>query len=170
MAANQTGNARRIIGKPHTDKSYNILRTFWELQCAPESWRITILQGDWQRADVLALMASVDCFVSLHRSEGFGLGMAEAMFLGKPVIGTSFSGNTEFLTEETGFPVPYHMRAVEQGEYPYSAGNSWAEPDIRTAAGMMRSVACRTDEVRSKALRDRPTLNSTTAKKSWVAW
>ena len=115
--------------------------------------RITIMQGDWGRADILALMASVDCFVSLHRSEGFGLGMAEAMFLGKPVIGTAFSGNTEFLTEETGYPVPYQMRAVEQGEYPYSAGNSWAEPDIRIAAGMMRSVASRTDEMRNKALR-----------------
>ena len=115
--------------------------------------RITILQGDWQRADILALMASVDCFVSLHRSEGFGLGMAEAMFLGKPVIGTAFSGNAEFLTAETGYPVPYQMRAVEQGEYPRSVGNSWAEPDIRIAAGMMRSVASRTDEVRSKALR-----------------
>lgn len=115
--------------------------------------RITILQGDWQRADVLALMASVDCFVSLHRSEGFGLGMAEAMFLGKPVIGTAFSGNTEFLTGETGYPVPYQMRAVEQGEYPYSEGNSWAEPDVRIAAGAMRSVASRIDEVSNRALR-----------------
>ena len=129
-------------------------KTTLELEAiAARDRRIAILQGDWQRADVLALMASVDCFVSLHRSEGFGLGMAEAMFLGKPVIGTAFSGNTDFLTGETGYPVPYQMRAVEQGEYPYSAGNSWAEPDVRIAAEMMRSVASRTDEVRSKALR-----------------
>jgi glycosyltransferase involved in cell wall biosynthesis len=115
--------------------------------------RITILQGDWQRADILTLMSSVDCFVSLHRSEGFGLGMAEAMFLGKPVIGTAYSGNADFLTEETGFPVPHQICAVKQGEYPHSAGNSWAEPDLRIAAEMMRTVASRTNEVRSKALR-----------------
>jgi hypothetical protein len=79
--------------------------------------------------------------------------MAEAMLLGKPVIGTAFSGNTEYLTAETGYPVPYQMRLVKEGEYPHATGNSWAEPHIRIAADLMRSVATRTDDVRNKALR-----------------
>jgi glycosyltransferase involved in cell wall biosynthesis len=111
------------------------------------------LHGDWPRADILALSASVDCFVSLHRSEGFGLGMVEAMALGKSVIGTDFSGNTDFLTVETGYPVPYQIRLVGKGEYPHHTGNSWAEPDVRVAAEIMRSVASGADDARVRALR-----------------
>ena len=115
--------------------------------------RITILRGDWKRADMLTLLASADCYVSLHRSEGFGMGMAESMFLGKPVIGTAFSGNTDFLTAETGYPVPYTLRVVQAGEYPHPEGSSWAEPDVAAAADIMRAVANKSDEVRGTALR-----------------
>jgi glycosyltransferase involved in cell wall biosynthesis len=52
------------------------------------------------------LLAAADVFVSLHRSEGFGLGLAEAMLLGKPVVGTAYSGNADFLDDTTGYPVP----------------------------------------------------------------
>jgi glycosyltransferase involved in cell wall biosynthesis len=114
--------------------------------------RITIMRDAWKRADMLALLASVDCYVSLHRSEGFGMGMAESMLLGKPVIGTAYSGNTDFLTAETGYPVPYTLRAVRAGEYPYHEGNSWAEPDVTVAAEIMRAVANKSDEVRKTAL------------------
>ncbi len=64
------------------------------------------MRGDWKRADFLALLATADSYVSLHRSEGFGMGMAEAMSSGKVVIATDFSGNTEFLDKETGYVVP----------------------------------------------------------------
>ena len=53
---------------------------------------------------MLSLMASVDCFVSLHRSEGFGLGMAQSMYLGKPVIATGYSGNMDFMKPCQQFP------------------------------------------------------------------
>ena len=66
---------------------------------------------------MLSLIRLSDCYVSLHRSEGFGLGMAEAMAFGKPVIGTDYSGNTEFLSERTGFPVACRMRQAGPGEY-----------------------------------------------------
>jgi glycosyltransferase involved in cell wall biosynthesis len=62
-------------------------------------------------------MAASDCYVSMHRAGGFGLGMAEAMALGKPVIGTDYAGSTDFLSEETGYPVPYVLRNVEPDEY-----------------------------------------------------
>jgi glycosyltransferase involved in cell wall biosynthesis len=119
---------------------------------AKNNARITFFHGDWPRTDVLALLASIDCYVSLHRSEGFGLGMAESMHLGKPVIGTAFSGNADFLTAETGFPIPFTMRSVEEGEYPFHTGNLWAEPDIKVAAETMRFVASRANEVQDKAL------------------
>ena len=59
-----------------------------------------------------ALLVGCDCYVSLHRSEGFGLTLAECMALGKPVIGTAFSATTDFMTEENSYPVPYEMTRV----------------------------------------------------------
>jgi len=271
MAADQTANARRIVGRRLTDSSYNILIPPWELPHAPESWRadlnffdelwaesrfvadafrplfskrillvppcvhlnanpqpdrhafnldphrfyfffsfdfnsrpqrknpgavvrafelafgerrdnvglifkisgasdrfpnengeleaacrrnprIAILRGIWKRNDMLALLACTDCYVSLHRSEGFGIGLAEAMALGKPVIATGFSGNADFLTAQTGYPVPYQLRPVASAEYPHFAGNFWAEPDVGAAAELMRRVFENRDEARSRAL------------------
>ena len=98
------------------------------------------------------------------------LGMAEAMLLGKPVIGTAFSGNMEFLTEETGYPVPYQMRLVKEAEYPHATGNSWAEPDVRIAADLMRSVAREQMTCAIRPYEDKPISDSTTARKPWVLW
>ncbi len=85
-----------------------------------------MIDGMFSRDQMLSLIYQSDCYVSLHRSEGFGLGMAEAMRLGKPVIGTDYSGNTEFLTDSTGFPIPYTLRPVGQGEYvTFSDGEVW---------------------------------------------
>ena len=83
--------------------------------------RIQIIHRSLSHEDMLGLIHSTDVFVSLHRSEGFGMGMAEAMSFGRIVIGTNFSGNTDFLTEQTGFPVPYTLRPVKPHEY------HWAE-------------------------------------------
>lgn len=115
--------------------------------------RITISHGAWPRADVLALLASVDCYVSLHRSEGFGLGMAEAMTMAKPVIATAYSGNADYLTAETGYPVPYTMQPVGHDDYPHAAGNAWAEPDVAAAAALMRTVAADPASARAKGLK-----------------
>ena len=90
--------------------------------------------------DMLSLIHASDAYVSLHRSEGFGMCMAEAMALGRIVIGTNFSGNTDFLTEQTGFPVPYTIRVVEAHEYPWANSQVWAEPDLQAAALVLRQV------------------------------
>jgi glycosyltransferase involved in cell wall biosynthesis len=90
--------------------------------------------------EILNLMASVDCYVSLHRSEGFGRGMAEAMLLGKPVIATAYSGNLDFMTEENSFLVDYRLVELQEDIEPYKKGNQWAEPDIDQAAQLMRLV------------------------------
>lgn len=85
-----------------------------------------------------ALVAESDCYVSLHRSEGFGLAMGEAMALGKPVIATAYSGNMDFMTESTAYLVPYSTTRVPAGCDPYPAGVAWAEPDLEAAARLMR--------------------------------
>ncbi len=110
------------------------------LDAADHDPRIKIIDSMFSRDEMLSLINQGDCYVSLHRSEGFGLGMAEAMALGKPVIGTEYSGNTEFLSERTGFPVSFTLRPVQDGEYIFSDGQSWAEPDVASAAEAMLLV------------------------------
>lgn len=113
--------------------------------------RIVIIKSTLAHQDVIALIASCDCYVSLHRSEGFGLGMVEAMAHGKPVIATDFSGSQDFLTSETGFPVDFTLRPVLRGEYPYGEGQLWAEPNLQSAAIRMRQVVAQTPDVRERA-------------------
>ena len=113
--------------------------------------RIMLIEKSLSRPEVLGLINSSDCYVSLHRSEGFGSGMAEAMSLGKIVIGTNFSGNADFLTETTGVPIPFTLRPVLHHEYPWSSGQVWAEPDLQAASIAMRAVLQSTDLVRQRA-------------------
>ena len=79
--------------------------------------------------------------------------MAEAMALEKPVIGTDFSGNAEFLKQETGFPVRYALRKLMPGEYAYGEGQSWAEPDLEEAIRHMRGVVDDRGEAARRAQR-----------------
>lgn len=114
--------------------------------------RIVILDESLTRLEMISLIHVADCYVSLHRSEGFGLGMAEAMAMAKPVIGTDYSGNTEFLTHETGYPVPYRLRRVAPDEYIHTEGQVWAEPSEQACAQDMRRVFANRDEAREKGL------------------
>ena len=102
--------------------------------------RIAVIDKTLSRSEMLALIGRCDCYVSLHRAEGFGLGMAEAMMLGKVVVGTAYSGSTDFLNDETGFPVPYMLRAIEPHEYVWTEGQVWAEPDHGAAVAALREV------------------------------
>ena len=95
------------------------------------------------REVVLGVVDACDAYVSLHRAEGFGRTLAEGMLLGKPVVGTDFSGNTDFLTQDTGYPVKWTRRAVALGEYPFIEPADqawWADPDIPDAARQVRSA------------------------------
>ena len=100
-----------------------------------------------------ALMALCDCYVSLHRSEGYGLTMAEAMAAGKPVIATAYSGNMAFMHEGNSLLVPYELETIPDGCDPYPIGAEWAEPDLDEAARLMRFVWENPDEGRRLGLR-----------------
>lgn len=92
------------------------------------------------RDQVNCLIRCVDVFVSLHRAEGFGLVMAEAMFLETPVIATNWSANTEFMNENVACMVNYKLISIEKDLPPFRAGNRWAEPDLDVAAGYMKKL------------------------------
>jgi hypothetical protein len=102
--------------------------------------RIHLIERTMSRAEMNGLLSASDAYVSLHRSEGFGLGLAEAMTLGKPVVGTAYSGTADFLTPDTGYPVPFTLVPVRAGEYPDHDGQVWAEPDLDAASEPMRAI------------------------------
>jgi glycosyltransferase involved in cell wall biosynthesis len=100
-----------------------------------------------------ALTAACDCYVSLHRSEGFGLTMAEAMYLGKPVIATGYSGNLDFMTPHNSYLVDYELVAVGEGAAPYPTHAEWAQPSVDHAAQLMRHVFEHRQQAREKGRR-----------------
>lgn len=117
--------------------------------------RIVSFDRNMARDEVLGLIRASDAYVSLHRAEGFGLGMAEAMTFGRIVIGTDYSGSTDFLTEKTGYPVPYKLRPLEANEYPWSQGQYWAEPNQDTAVEIMRQAVANPSEGKQRGERAR---------------
>jgi glycosyltransferase involved in cell wall biosynthesis len=107
--------------------------------------RIVVLEGAKDRDHVTSLIKACDCFVSLHRSEGFGLGPAEAMSLGKPAIITNWSGNTDYMTTDNCLPVDYELVKIGQDYGPYRANQYWAEPDLEHAAQWMKRIVLDVD-------------------------
>ena len=102
--------------------------------------RLVIIDDALPQSDMSGLFHACDAYISLHRGEGFGIGMAEAMACGKPVIATNYSANTEFCTDETSIPVPYKMTTPSKADVDNPAYNhvtSWAEPDINFAASAL---------------------------------
>ena len=75
--------------------------------------------------------------MSLHRSEGFGLTLAEAMHAGKPTIATAYGGNVDFMDNETSCLIDYKLIELERNFGPYMKGAVWAEPDVEAAAAAM---------------------------------
>jgi glycosyltransferase involved in cell wall biosynthesis len=102
---------------------------------------VTFLTCTLSRQALDGMLAACDAYVSLHRSEGLGLPLIEAMYLGKPVIATGYGGVTDFLDDSTGFVVRHRPVALASPQGPYPAGAVWAEPDVEHAAALMRALA-----------------------------
>ena len=98
------------------------------------------------------LTALSDCYVSLHRSEGFGLTIAEAMALGKPAIATAYSGNLEFMNDKNSYLCPAQRSEVGPEREPYPASSHWAEPDLETAARLLQHVYKNKHEAHERGL------------------
>ncbi|WP_198038291.1 glycosyltransferase family 4 protein [Skermanella stibiiresistens] len=136
---------------PRGDEPVGLIVKAMRASHAPARWsaleeeirsdaRVTIISRTLDRGELLDLYRSCDCLMSLHRSEGFGRNIAEAMMLGKPVIVTGHSGNMDFTTPGTAALVDHHPCRVGKDEYPFGEGMSWAEPDAGHAAWWMRRL------------------------------
>lgn len=121
------------------DRSLPYWRAF-ERECSSDP-RIVLIDRPMKYNEVLALYRATDCFVSLHRAEGFGLCCAEAMLCGRPVIATGYSGNLALTKPDTARLVNYRMVNVLEGQYPHHWGQQWAEPDMDDASKAMHEMA-----------------------------
>jgi glycosyltransferase involved in cell wall biosynthesis len=121
------------------------------LRRAAQTSNVEIDDRAASRGDIGRLLAECDAFVSLHRAEGFGFVIAEAMLLGKPVIATDYSGSRDFVDEAVGFPVPFQLVQLDRTVGPYEAGTRWAEPEEEEAARTMRRVVEDLPEARRRA-------------------
>jgi glycosyltransferase involved in cell wall biosynthesis len=112
------------------------------------------------RGELTSLIGACDCFVSLHRSEGFGLGPAEAMSLGKPAIVTNWSGNTDYMTGDNSIAIDYELVQLGRDYGPYKAQQHWAEPDLEQAAHWMKRIVAEPELARQIGLRGQQTIRS----------
>lgn len=110
---------------------------------------IILIDTVYTASQMQSLQAAADVYVSLHRSEGFGLNLAECMGIGKTVIGTAFSGNLDFMNAHNSLLIDYDMRPIWEGEYIAWHGQWWAEPNHDHAVEALRAAA-RSDDTRRR--------------------
>jgi len=111
-----------------------------KLQQACQRKNIILFDEHMDRDEVYSLLASSDCYVSLHRSEGHGFTIAEAMYAKKPVIATSYGGNTDFMNVNNSLPVKYKLEKLDRDHGAYKKGSIWADPDLQHASSLMRYI------------------------------
>ncbi|MGM0695013.1 MAG: glycosyltransferase [Pseudomonadota bacterium] len=122
--------------------------------------RIHAIADTLSRGALLDLYRACDAFISLHRSEGFGRNIAEAMSLEKPVIVTGYSGNMDFTTPATAALVEHEMVTLQEGEYPFGEGLEWADPSVDHAAALMARLLKDPHHARRLARNGRQSITS----------
>jgi glycosyltransferase involved in cell wall biosynthesis len=122
--------------------------------------RVTIINATLSNNETKNLIRCCDCLLSLHRSEGFGRGPAEAMFFGKPVVATGWSGNMDYMNRDVAFPIEFSLRAVREGEYLECEDQFWADPDVDEAAGVLVKIIDQPDLAKSVGIRARAHMMS----------
>ena len=112
---------------------------------------VEVIDGMMEKAELESLMANASAYVSLHRGEGLGLTIAEAMALGVPAIATGYGGNLDFMDDSCGYLIPYSMVPVGIDGRPYPADAVWADADVDAAAAAIRTALSGGSDVRAKA-------------------
>lgn len=111
---------------------------------------IIVIEKAMNASELAALYAKTDVVISLHRSEGFGLVLAEAMLRGLPVVATNWSGNTDFLNGDVGMPIGYRLVPAEDPQATYHHPEmQWAEANIKEAAAALQLLRA-APELRSR--------------------
>lgn len=121
---------------------------------------IILIDLVFTKEEVIGLINCCDVFVSLHRSEGFGLVIAESMYLGKPVIITNWSGNTDFTNFKNACCVSYKLVKIKKSHGPYKKGNYWAEPEIFSAVEFMLKLFKNKEYYNKKSISGNETIKS----------
>ena len=122
----------------------------WAADVAPDP-RVKVIATPLDSLGVRSLIRACDCFVSLHRAEGFGRGLGEAMSLGRLALGTGWSGNVDFMTPgEFAAGAIIASSKLKRDEYPHWRGQSWAEPAIDHAYELLAPIL--RDPARGRAL------------------
>lgn len=132
-------NDVRMVIKVHGKGGFAEVRRHI-LEAIDQDRRILLIDANLGRHAAESLHAACDAYISLHRSEGYGLNMAESMWLGKPVIATRYSGNLDFMSDENSCLVDFKMIPVLKGQYPRGEGQQWAAPDVHQASLYMRRI------------------------------
>jgi glycosyltransferase involved in cell wall biosynthesis len=102
---------------------------------------VQVITEETSYGETLGWIQLADCYLSLHRSEGYGYGMAEALALGTPVIATNYSGSLSFTTDANSYLVQYTETEIKPAEYfYYQQGMFWAEPDVSKAVESLLEI------------------------------
>ncbi|MBV9812434.1 MAG: hypothetical protein JO326_06770, partial [Acetobacteraceae bacterium] len=116
----------------------------------PRDQRLHVIAEPMDSFSVRSLIRACDCFLSLHRSEGFGRGLGEAMWLGRLAMGTAWSGNLDFMTPDNALLVEHKLVRLRRDAYPHAQGQRWAEADVAHAHALLRPVLA--DPARGRAI------------------
>lgn len=117
--------------------------------CIEEHQNILVLKNYFDREQVDSLINSADCYVSLHHAEGFGLGPAEAMAMGKVAMLTDWSGNREYMHSDNCIPISYVLKKLGKDYGPYDASQYWAIPNLDHASAEMKDLVNNPERVRT---------------------
>ncbi len=142
----QSGEKVSLVIKVSRGASHPV--EFHRLQKEAKQVGAVVIDQWLAQEELFGLIAACDCYISLHRSEGLGATLAEAMMLGKPCIATKYSGNLDFMDDNNSLLIDYQLTEIEETVGPYDKGHRWAEPSIPQAANAMRWVFEQPEEAR----------------------
>ncbi|NIF07909.1 glycosyltransferase family 4 protein [Chryseobacterium sp. Tr-659] len=142
-----------------TSKSARFTKEREQLESSIKGYQnIKIVEQIYDKQTLHKIIRGCDAYVSLHRSEGFGLTMAEAMFFGKPVIATNYSGNLQFMNADNSFLVDFKKTKIDSSIINYDSNTIWSEPNVDHASELMKMVKENSETVKDLALKGQQTI------------